>query len=91
MKVKKNKSFNDNKRVSMIFFETFVQKQNDNLFFRDPNKKVDKRKSRKVMSRSAYYQYNMEQTRNEDDSRRKKTRDETPKKGGFKKQRHDFI
>ena len=43
------------------------------------------------MSRSAYYQYNMEQTRNEDDSRRKKTRDETPKKGGFKKQRHDFM
>ena len=27
----------------------------------------------------------MEQTRNEDDSRRKKARDETPKKGGFKK------
>ena len=32
MKLKKNKSFkNDKKRVSMIFFETFVQKQNDNL------------------------------------------------------------
>ena len=53
MKLKKNKSFKNNKRVSMIFFETFVQKQNDNLFFRDPKKKVDKRKSRKVLSRSA--------------------------------------
>ena len=28
------------KRVSMIFFETFVQKQNDNLFFRDPKRSV---------------------------------------------------
>ena len=33
----------------------------------------------------------MEQTRNEDDSRRKKARDETPMKGGFKKQRQNFI
>ena len=29
------------KRVSMIFFfETFVQKQNDNLFSRDPKRKL---------------------------------------------------
>ena len=28
------------KRVSMIFFETFVQKQNDNLFLRDPKRSV---------------------------------------------------
>ena len=33
----------------------------------------------------------MEQTRNEDDARREKTSDETPKKGGFKKQRQNFI
>ena len=28
------------KRVSMIFFETFVQKQNDKLFFRDPKRRL---------------------------------------------------
>ena len=38
-------------RESMIFFETFVQKQND--FFKRLEKKIDRRKPRKVMSRSA--------------------------------------
>ena len=28
------------KRVSMIFFETFVHKQNDNFFLRDPKRKL---------------------------------------------------
>ena len=56
MKFKKNQFFPKNmlKRVSMIFFETFVQKQNDN-FFKRPKKKIDRRKSRIVMSRSAYF------------------------------------
>ena len=35
------------KRVSMIFFETFVQKQNDNLFFRDPNRRLIKENQEK--------------------------------------------
>ena len=43
------------KRVSMIFFETFVQKQND-IFFKRSKKKFDRRKSRIVMSRSAHYE-----------------------------------
>ena len=43
------------KRVSMIFFETFVQKQND-IFFKRSKKKIDRRKSRIVMSRSAHYE-----------------------------------
>ena len=38
-------------RESMIFFET--QKQNDFFFLRDPKKKIDERKSRKVISRNA--------------------------------------
>ena len=33
----------------------------------------------------------MEQTRNEDDARRERTRVATLKKGGFKKQRQNFI
>ena len=33
----------------------------------------------------------MEQTRNEDDAKRKKQETETPKKGEFKKQRQNFI
>ena len=44
------------KRVSMIFFETFVHKQNDNFFFKRSKKKIDRRKSRIVMSRSAHCQ-----------------------------------
>ena len=32
----------------------------------------------------------MEQTRNEDDAKVKNTRDETPKKGGFKKTKTEF-
>ena len=31
----------------MIFFETFVQKQNDNLFFRDPNRRLIKENQEK--------------------------------------------
>ena len=38
------------KRESMTFFETFVQKQNDNLFFRDPKRRLI---TRKVISRNA--------------------------------------
>ena len=41
------------KRVSMIFFETFVQKTKRQFIFLETQKKVDKRKSRKVLSRSA--------------------------------------
>ena len=53
MKLKKNMVFSKMiKREFMICFETFVQKQNDNLF-KSSKKKVDKRKSRKVISRSA--------------------------------------
>ena len=44
------------KRVSMIFFETSVQKTKRQFIFQRPKKKVDRGKSRKVMSRSAYYQ-----------------------------------
>ena len=56
MKLKKNMVFSKMiKREFMICFETFVQKQNDNLF-KSSKKKVDKRKSRKVISRSAHYQ-----------------------------------
>ena len=35
------------KRVSMIFFETFVQQQNDNLFFRDPKRRLIKENQEK--------------------------------------------
>ena len=39
----------------MIFFEFFCPKQNDN-FSKRPKKKIDKRKSRTVMSRNAQNQ-----------------------------------
>ena len=38
MKLKKTTVFLMIKRVSMILFETFVQKQNDNLFFLETQK-----------------------------------------------------
>ena len=68
--LKKRSFFNIKQKKSKIFFETF-QKQNDN-FLRDPKKKIDKRKSRKVISKNATNQKNMEHTRQRHDARRKK-------------------
>ena len=34
-------------RVSMIFFETFVKKQNDKLFKRDPKRRLTKENQEK--------------------------------------------
>ena len=72
------------KRVSMIFFETFVQKQNDNLFFRDPKRRLMEENQEKYCQEALI----ISKTWNKQGMRttQGKTRDETPKKGGFKKQ-----
>ena len=56
-----------------------------------PKKKIDKRKSRKVISRNATNQKNMEHTRQQHDASRKKTRDLPQLKAGFQKDRHKFM
>ena len=56
-----------------------------------PKKKIDKRKSRKVISRSATNQKNMEHTRQQHDARRKKTRYLPQMKAGFQKDRTKFM
>ena len=60
---KKKSFFYIKQKKSKIFFVIFP-KLND-IFLRDPKKKIDKRKSRKVISKNATNQKNMEHTRND--------------------------
>ena len=61
------------KQKNQRYFLQFFQKLNDN-FSRDAKKKIDKRKSRTVISnkKSQQIRKNMERTRQQHDARRKK-------------------
>ena len=73
----------------MTFFEKCVQKKND--FLKRRKKKIDKRKSRKVMMKKRSLSLNNKTHKEKGRRMEERTGDETPKQGGFKKQRHDFI
>ena len=49
VKIKKNQGFFQKE----LFFATFVQQQNDNFFLTRPEKKIDRRKSRRGISTNA--------------------------------------
>ena len=87
-KKKKNKEFEKKRRIKDIFV---IFPKTKRQFFQRPKKKIDKRKSRKVISRNATNQKNMEHTRQQHDARRKKTRDLPQIKAGFQKDIHKFV
>ena len=90
-KRRKIKSFFQRKRRIKDIFCTFAKKKNDN-FWRDPKKKIDKRKSRKVISRSATNQKKTWNTQgNSTTQGGKKTRYLPQMKAGFQKDRHKFM
>ena len=88
MKLKKNNGFKHGKKSINDFFE-ILSKNKTTFSFLETQQKIEKRKSRKVISRKVTMKNrkteNIDQTRKNDDARRKNTRDLTQITGGFKK------